>query len=296
MAWNDVENAFDIAGMGNNHWSYGDDGNWYSNYTGSGPYIIPANVGPGAYDYSPAKSLDLNTTFPVEYEITTTGNTMIFPAQARNPGTYEVYSNGSLLYSETWDGMDIVVDVDGLAAGIHEIMIRAFHISGHYMDAISYLTVYDITPPEWVTEPTDQEIYYHQPFSYQLNATDPSGVLGWSVNGSVFNIDSSGLLTNSIALEIGDYALNISVWDLFGNMRSRVIKVHVIPEPTPTTFTSTTTTLSETTTHSITTTSTTPSTTTTLPPVDPTMLLLIGIGGGGVAIIIIVIVIRKMRS
>jgi parallel beta-helix repeat protein len=268
MGWNNLYNAFDNGGEGANTWSDGEDGNWYSDYDGEGPYPISNNTGIGAYDYSPHKSLELYQPFPSEYEITTTGNTMLFPAQALNPSVYEVYENGTLLYTETWDGNDIEAEVDGLPVGVYNITVRAFHISGHSLSATSFLEVVDLTSPEWNPEPANQEVYVGQFFSYQVNATDPSGIAGWAVNGTLFTIDSTGLITNASTLAVGEYTLNITVWDQYGNTGFHVITIQVLPETT--------------------------STTTTTTPIDSTVLLVV-IGAGGAVVIILgaIVILRK---
>ncbi|MFX1370137.1 MAG: NosD domain-containing protein, partial [Promethearchaeota archaeon] len=267
MGWNSLYNAFDNAGDGANHWSAGEDGNWYSDYSGEGPYPIANNTGIGAYDYSPHKSLEVYPPFPSEYEITTTGNTMTFLAQALNPVDYEVYANGTLLYQETWNGNDIEVEVDGLSAGVYNITVRVFHFSGNSLSATSYLEVVDLTAPEWNPEPVDQEIYVGQFFSYQVNATDPSGIAGWAVNGTLFTIDATGLIANATTLAVGDYTLNITVWDNFGNTRFILITIQVLPETT---------------------------TTTTTTEFDGTMVIVIlGVGGAVIVILGVIVILRK---
>ncbi len=272
MGWNTLYNAFDNAGEGANHWSFEDDGNWYSDYDGEGPYPIANNTDVGAYDYSPHKSLEVYPPFPSEYEISTIGNTMLFAAQALNPVDYEVYANGTMLYQETWDGNDIEAEVDGLSVGVYNITVRVFHISGNSLSATSYLEVVDLTAPVWNPEPADQEVYVGQFFSYQVNATDPSGIAGWAVNGTLFTIDATGLIAHATTLAIGIYTLNITVWDHYGNTGFHVITIQVLPEPTTTTTTTTT-------------------------PIDSTVLLVV-IGAGSAVIIILgaIVILRKRQG
>ncbi|MBE0526742.1 MAG: cadherin repeat domain-containing protein, partial [Candidatus Thorarchaeota archaeon] len=176
-------------------------------------------------------SLDLNESAPVNFEITETGNTMSWGAYALHPSHYEVYANGTLLYSEEWAGSNIVTNLDGLLpAGTNEIMVIAYHISGHSVNAIAIATVTDTTAPEWTVAAQDQEITEGDPFSYQLSAEDPSGIAGYAVNDTLhFQIDSSGLLTNAIDLEAGEYWLSVTASDQFGNTVEVTFKVTVLP-------------------------------------------------------------------
>ncbi|MFW9846004.1 MAG: nitrous oxide reductase family maturation protein NosD [Candidatus Thorarchaeota archaeon] len=233
IGWNALENAADVAGVGANHWhDTVSMGNWWSDYSGVGDYIITAFVGPGAYDIFPKKSLDLNASLPLAFEIMETGNTMFWEAYALNPSHYEVYVNDILSYREGWDGGQIETNLDGTAAGDYEIMVIAYHTSGHSTNESSTAEVSDLTPPEWESTPQDQEITEGRILSYQLRADDPSGIGGFALNDSVhFSIDSSGLISNSTYLAAGTYVLNVTVWDTFGNTRFAIIAITVLPAP-----------------------------------------------------------------
>ncbi len=147
IGWNLLENAADQSSVDNNYWHDNVSvGNWWSDYSGMGDYIITAFVGPGAYDIFPKKSLDLNASLPIAYEISETGNTMSWDAYALNPSHYEVYANDILLFSEEWDGGHIETNLDGLSAGKNEIMVIAYHFSGHSTNETAIAEVTDLTP------------------------------------------------------------------------------------------------------------------------------------------------------
>ncbi len=183
IGWNTLENALDIAGPDANCWHNNESmGNWWSDYSGVGPYGITNSTSFENYDLYPHKSLDLNASTSIGYEFGSTGNVMVWPAQARNPSYFEVYTNTSLLYSAPWDGTDIDAVLDGLAVGYHDVMVIAYHISGHHISAASSLTVSDLTGPTWVTLPSDQEIDEGDSFSCQVTATYLSGIASYSFN------------------------------------------------------------------------------------------------------------------
>ena len=233
IGWNTLGNALDMAGPDANCWHDNESiGNWWSDYSGVGPYGITNSTSFESYDLYPHKSLDLNASTSLGYEFGTTGNVMVWPAQALNPSHFEVYANGSLLYSEPWDGSDIEANLDGLDVGFHDIMLIAYHISGHSVNATSSVTVSDTTGPAWVTVPTNQEIEVGESFSYQVTATDLSGIGSYSVNDTVhFKISATGLITNMVPLEVGVYGLEITVVDIYGNELTKVITVTVLSGP-----------------------------------------------------------------
>ncbi len=268
---NDNRDAIEQDSTGSNYW---DDnvsmGNWWwgipydlDDYLIYNETMYQTNV-----DRYPLSSMWIQgADTSIDYEFTSTGNTATWDAYAHNPGYYEVYSNGTLLRSELWYGGTIIVNLDGLGVGFHEIELVVYHLTGHNLTATGDVTVEDTTAPNWVTIPGDQTIYYGDSLSYQVNAADPSGLGIWAVNDTRFTI-VDGLITNTSTLEVGDYGLLITVQDIYGNELSIEITIHVLPETTPTT-----------------------------PPPDIVTMAIIVLGMSGVVIVvIIVIVISKKKT
>jgi len=243
-------------------WNYTTIGNWYSDYTGTGTYTITGSA--SEIDYYPSVSLYCGVTVPSEYEAGTTGNTMIWNSSALNPGTYELLIDSEPQGPVDWDGGPIAADVDGLPVGVYNVTLVVFHVSGHWLSNQSTLTVVDALGPIWSTAPVDQVLEYDEPLSYQLEATDPSGISSWSVNNTIsFAISGDGLITNATTLAPGVYYLEITVTDGNSNSISTTIMI-TVNEPVPLT-----------------------------PPLDPAIMLAIGGIGVGVVIIVIVIVFKK---
>jgi hypothetical protein len=97
----------------------------------------------------------------------------------------------------------------------------------------------DLFPPTWEQTPTDQVVDFGLDFHYDLNATDPSGIDTYWLNVTThFTIDDQGIITNTIALDIGDYGLQVSVNDTLGYILTATFTVTVIqtttlPPPIP---------------------------------------------------------------
>jgi len=298
IGWNGIANAIDDQGSGN-VWDDGDSvGNWWNNWqVGSGPYNITdlSNVLQNQ-DNHPNRSIEiLSAPTPIAYEISSTGNTMEFAAQALNPLVYEVYANGTLIDEGDWIGGLIVADVDGLGAGYSVMEFRAIHISGHYRSAYSSATVTDLTPPEWIIGPHDELLRPYQSLSQQLEAFDHSSLI-WYVNDTTnFAISATGLLTNNTILEMGDYGLRVCVEDVYGNLQDWEVRIRVYPSTTTATSTTPTTITSiSSTTQWSTESSSTPSPSTSTTPGDLTLIIII-IGAGGVIVVIVIIVIFSKK-
>jgi len=138
----------------------------------------------------------------------------------------------------------------------------------------------DYDPPEF-TECEDQVYAEGESISYQMEAWDASGILGWVINDtSTFQITSTGLLTNKTILPVGTYGLNVTVSD-YGysgfnyNSKAILIKIEAV---TTTSTTTTTTTGSGTSSQSI----------------GNTAILLLA--GGGIAIVVILVVLIKLKK
>ncbi|MGY5858402.1 MAG: right-handed parallel beta-helix repeat-containing protein [Candidatus Thorarchaeota archaeon] len=256
--YNDIgwSGEFLVVDNGDNQWNYTGVGNWYSDYGGIGYYNVTGS-GSGI-DFYPSTSLYLGTTTPLEYEVGTIGNTMTWAASALNPGPYELLIDGVSQGLETWDGNAIAADVDGLPVGVYNVTLIVYHLSGHWLANQSTLTVVDTEGPVLSVTPVDQILEYNEALSYQIEASDPSGVDSWAVNDTAnFAISASGLLTNATNLTPGVYYVEITVTDAFSHSTSATIMIFVGEAVTP--------------------------------PIDPAMLAL-GIGGAGAVIVIILIV------
>ena len=268
--YNDIgwSGEFNVADNGEgNYWNYTGVGNWYSGYDHTGTYLIPGIA--SETDYYPSVSLYCGVTTPSEYEAGTTGNTMTWNSSALNPGSYELLIDGVSQGQVTWDGGPIAADVDGLAVGEYNVTLVVYHISGHWLANQSVLTVVDTEGPTWTVTPQDQVLEYNEPLSYQLQASDPSGIDSWSLNSTLhFAISETGLLTNSSFLAPGVYYLEITVTDVYSNTATFTLKITVNAYVPPTSQ-----------------------------PSDPTVLML-AVGGAGAAIVIILVVymIKKKSS
>ncbi|MFW9891034.1 MAG: DNRLRE domain-containing protein [Candidatus Thorarchaeota archaeon] len=96
--------------------------------------------------------------------------------------------------------------------------------------------VVDTTAPTWNPAPADKVLVFGEELSYQLMATDLSGIASWTISDTTnFNI-IDGLLTNNTILAVGGYHLTVTVTDNEGNSLSATIRVAVLESLTiPTT-------------------------------------------------------------
>lgn len=148
---------------------------------------------------------------------------------------------------DTWwvnDTISFSINPSGILTNQTELEVGKYGLQVWVNDTFNLILtanfsirVQDTTSPVWITTPTDQVLTYGQPLGYRMYATDLSGINQWTVDDIThFSISSSGLLTNNLLLEPGDYSVTITVYDVHGNSLSTMIIITVeaiAPPPVP---------------------------------------------------------------
>ncbi|MBU1252662.1 MAG: hypothetical protein KJ905_00315 [Nanoarchaeota archaeon] len=75
---------------------------------------------------------------------------------------------------------------------------------------------------------TNTSIYFNEIFTYQVNATDSSGIYNFTIDNSNFEINSSGYLTNISTLSMGTNFLTITAIDNAFNSVSENVSLTVL--------------------------------------------------------------------
>jgi len=154
-------------------------------------------------------------------------NIWIYTGKVTNPGDV----------SRTWgsgvvDGpgnyrLRIYMRVDPPSAGCldkYSLFIEDFALYGE-----------DNVPPSWVVPPTDQTVEYGHSFTYDLDATDSAGIGRWEVSPtSLFSISSAGVITSRSILSVGEYSVQVWVYDTQNNYRTGTFRVRVRDTTDPT--------------------------------------------------------------
>ncbi|MHA2024460.1 MAG: hypothetical protein ACW98U_01070 [Candidatus Thorarchaeota archaeon] len=121
----------------------------------------------------------------------------------------------------------IYMEVDGPGSGCKDsywLYIEDFALFGE-----------DDEPPTWVVLPTNQFVEFGNDINYDLDATDSAGIDHWWINGtSSFEIDSSGVITNNFPLSVGDYGIEVRVYDTQNNYQTATFQVSVQDTTNPT--------------------------------------------------------------
>ncbi|MGY5874824.1 MAG: right-handed parallel beta-helix repeat-containing protein [Candidatus Thorarchaeota archaeon] len=191
------------------------------------------------------------------------------------------------------DNKGVIRNSTSLSVGIYGLEVHVNNTKNRVLVSKINVIVQDTTDPVWVITPSYQEIDENEPFSYQLEAFDLSGIHSWQINDTLhFSISGTGLITNATVLIHGEYGLTVQATDPYGNTLSGTFRLTVLYVG-PTTITTVTT---STITTTVTTTTTSVTTTTTLPPEEIDLLIIVVIFCVGVVGIVVILVIMKRRG
>ncbi len=164
-----------------------------------------------------------------------------FDATAPSPIFWSV--NDTIRFAIDEDGF--LESFGGLPVGNHGLNVTVANIYEFSLSAIFRISVVRdaSNPPGWWTIPTNQVLTYLTEFEYQVIAIDPSGIDRWELNdtthfslqASFYADGSTACITNKTILQPGSYALDLTVYDIYGNELSAVVTVTVEPPTSDTT-------------------------------------------------------------
>lgn len=155
------------------------------------------------------------------------GEDFLYELEASDLSELGRWSVENGLFAIDWAGRLRTVRV--LTPGNYGVTIHVSDIYGNTLSARITVTVVDTTPPEWGASLLDQTLEYGESLSYQLVASDLSGLDSWWLNDTAhFQVDIYGLVTEVTPLSEGVYGLKVWVNDTLGNVQWGVFKVTVL--------------------------------------------------------------------
>ncbi len=141
-----------------------DTGNEWDDYNGTGYYQISGTA--RAVDHYPIKGLDIRPptlwhSYNPAIGYKSTGNTLKWYAYDKFPSHYELYIDGLLKESGSWNGSDIIVSIDNLNLGQHQLTMVVFDTSNNNASDDAIVDVYQVDyDAPTLNHPPDIEYYY----------------------------------------------------------------------------------------------------------------------------------------
>jgi len=127
------------------------------------------------------------------------------------------------------DGNGVITNLIPLLVGENWLEIFAYDPYGSNCSAIIKIIVIDTTPPSISPEITATQILeYGNIYIFDINASDLSGIDHWWINDSIdFIINDIGVITTKNPLSLGDYQLEVRVYDIYNNFESSSFLIQV---------------------------------------------------------------------
>jgi parallel beta-helix repeat protein len=119
-------------------------GNYYSDYSGSGPYNVDGAAGStDPYVITDSTSPTISSKSPdLEYIVGSTGNTIYWQASDQYPRYYQLLKNDTIFKAANWISYQFVsVKVDGLIVGTHNYTAIFYDRAGNYVVSTILVTV-----------------------------------------------------------------------------------------------------------------------------------------------------------
>ena len=140
-------------------------------------------------------------------------------------GTFSVYINNKPLY------IKIISDQSTTTSG--EIF---FEITGNStIDNVSVSdnVLVDYVTPSFTDRQQDFKIKQGDKFRYDMNGTDNTDVVHYSINNTAFAVNADGVVTNTETLDAKTYHLGVTITDDFGNSYTRGFLLKVTASMNP---------------------------------------------------------------
>jgi parallel beta-helix repeat protein len=151
-AWNSSSEVITINVDGSGAGSY----NYTLVVTDAGGNSVGATV---IVDVVDVTSPTIDHPSDVEYEFGITGHSITWDPDDLHPASFELFRDGSLVDSGSWDGSSVTVNVDGLAVGEYNFTLVVTDIGGNSVSDTVIVTVTEAetTPTTSTTTPTSTE-------------------------------------------------------------------------------------------------------------------------------------------
>ncbi|MBD3408253.1 MAG: hypothetical protein GF411_19175 [Candidatus Lokiarchaeota archaeon] len=132
------------------------------------------------------------------------------------------------------DASGVITNARILDIDTYYISVIAYDVYGNDATVSFELTVIDTTSPEWIFEPTDENVELGTEYTFNSEATDLDGIDSYWINDTThFSIDADGLLNSDGALDIGMYSLEVRAYDSSDNYCTVSISIIVVDTTAP---------------------------------------------------------------
>ncbi len=183
----------------------------------------------------------LDTTAPVidnpsdvQFELGTTGNTVVWTGTDNHPENYSIYVDDILVESGTWSStVEFTVDMQ---LGVYNVTIVLFDRAGNSVSDTVFVTVADTIAPQVTPVPSELNVIHESNTYLNFTATDlDPGTYTIYQNGTVVDsgdwISGEKISLSLSDLELGTYNISMVFTDGSGNASPTVTVIVTVRDP-----------------------------------------------------------------
>jgi hypothetical protein len=195
-------------------------------------YVVPVEV----TDFTPPY---IKSPPNMVYSEGSTGNYLTWEITEANPSTYSIYQNNTLFQSNSCDGSNITISIDGLELGVYIYILTVYDELGLSHSSTTVITVIDITAPtmEHIADCGFVKGDPNAMITWQVYDLHPESII-IKLNGD--NIREEPWTSNEISLTVigwseGIFNVEVLIFDTSGNFAHDIVQVTIISEESTTT-------------------------------------------------------------
>ena len=200
-------------------------GNYWMDYSGTGTYLIPGGASsidhyPYIWDDGAIPTID--SPLDIEYYEATTGHSITWSPSDDHPRYYIIYRNDIMISSDSWDGSQITISVDGLSPGIYNYTLIVINASGNIISDTVFVTVLESTTTTTIITTTSTTTTTSTSITLTTtSSSSPSTTT--STTSTTFNSVTTGNenLNTSLILIFGSVSFCIILFVVFVIIRKR---------------------------------------------------------------------------
>jgi len=133
------------------------------------------------------------------------------------------------------DTSNFAIDPNGLltnntflSIGLNFVMVQVYDPYSNYLSLNVQILVQDTTEPSPTESYIEKNIELYDEVNITVEVDDLSGIDHWWINDTInFQIDSLGCIQNQLPLTLGDYYLEVRVYDPYDNYCCIMIKITI---------------------------------------------------------------------
>lgn len=194
-------------------------------------YVVPVEV----TDFTPPY---IKSPPNMVYSEGSTGNHINWEITEANPSTYSIYQNNTLLQSDSCDGSNITISIDGLELGVYIYVLTVYDELGLSHSSTTVITIVDITAPimEHIADCRFVKGNPNAVITWQVYDLHPESIIV-KLNGE--NIIEEPWMSNEISLTVigwseGIFNVEVQIFDASGNFARDRVQVTIISEESTT--------------------------------------------------------------